>query len=277
MKSKVASILLLIVGFIAFIVIYRVFISGTGLIGYLYTFLLFMFLQVIGMYVTSLMVRGRREALPLPNHEELIAATDPVLYLRSFKDDRVSEAVRGVSITDVTTYRSASFVTDEEKLIAELRSIGKVVAIGDPREKLPQLGAERVFVDGSDEEWQQVVLGWMDRARLVVLRVGGTKGLLWEVQEAAKRVRPEQLLLLVPADEHLYEKCRTTMKDRGLPHLPSYAAKFDIGSTIGHGGLAALISFASDWTAQFVAFKDENGLRSALQPIVQRLRPAGND
>jgi hypothetical protein len=264
MGSKIAGITILVFGFFSFIFIYQTFISGTGFIGYIYNSILFIFLGILGVSVNLLIARGRKKSILLPSSEELINISDPIVYLRSFKDDSISSGFSGVSIKAINTYRPKAFVTGEEKLIKKLSSMGRVVAIGKPREQLPELGAERVYV--RDDEWQRVVAGWMDRARLVVLRIGGTEGLWWEVQEAIRRVKPERLLFLVPGDKNLYEAFRAGMRDRGLPQLPDFAGTFDPAYALG--GLCALIYFTPDWTGRFVPFKDEKSLQAALQPLV---------
>lgn len=102
----------------------------------------------------------------------------PVIYLRSFKDDRGSSVntmknrfplwrllhpfklwASGLNVFDTRT---------EEEILAEvLHQIGPVVGIGRPGEKLPLLGAARVYV--GDDHWQQTVHDFLSRAGLVVL------------------------------------------------------------------------------------------------------------
>jgi hypothetical protein len=51
-----------------------------------------------------------------------------------------------------------------------MSKIGPFVAIGRPGERLPQLGAIRLYV--ADPEWQEMVTRLMSEAALVVLRAG---------------------------------------------------------------------------------------------------------
>ena len=52
--------------------------------------------------------------------------------------------------------------------LATFKPLGQVIAIGRPSEPMPELGAVRFYV--SDDEWQAVVLNWIAKAELVVLR-----------------------------------------------------------------------------------------------------------
>jgi hypothetical protein len=129
-----------------------------------------------------------------------------VLYLRSFKDDALLQ-----------------FGGWEEQFATALQAIGPVVAIGRPGESLPPLGAARTYVSG--EDWQQVVAEWLPRAALVVVRLGETDGVWWEVEQAAARVPPERLLLLVPAEREPYVRVRERLGPFLAHALPAHDAR----------------------------------------------------
>lgn len=114
----------------------------------------------------------------------------PVLYLRSFKDDPVMSrpGLFHITIPSVTTI--------EEQLAMVLNEIGPVTAIGKPGERLPALGARRLYVD--DADWQEKVSELMAQSRLVIFRLAKTEGFWWELERAAATVSPERLVLLVP-------------------------------------------------------------------------------
>ena len=77
------------------------------------------------------------------------------------------------------------------------RKIGPFAAIGDPTEGLPQLGAIRIYV-GVDGDWQEMVSKMADKASYVILQIGKSDGLMWEVQHIIENVKPEQLILCLP-------------------------------------------------------------------------------
>ena len=162
-------------------------------------------LSVIGiglmLVVMALFRRSRR-------HEAVSAAQamaddprPPVLYLRSFQDDgSVLIEDQGLPGMQALT-RATSPVSSEEELARILQNIGPVVAIGKPGEKLPELGAARLYVN--HDEWQAVVGALMKQAALVVVRVGRSPGVLWEIGQALTQIPRERLALVMLGDEPL--------------------------------------------------------------------------
>jgi TM2 domain-containing membrane protein YozV len=116
----------------------------------------------------------------------------PVLYLRSFADD--GQALMG---EQSTVERHAATVlapvTAEQEMADILDAIGPVVAIGKPGEPLPELGAARLYV--GDDQWQAKIHELMRVARLVVIRVGSSPGLLWEIEQALAHLPRHRLVL----------------------------------------------------------------------------------
>ena len=110
-----------------------------------------------------------------------------VLYLRSFIDDK-------------TTQKRISLMNDvrseEEVLVEVLSDIAPVYAIGDPKDKKMPLGASRIYVD--DEHWKSTVIDMMNRASVVVLRLGKTDSFWWEVETAVKSISLEKVMFVVP-------------------------------------------------------------------------------
>lgn len=113
-----------------------------------------------------------------------------VLYLRSFIDDN-------------TTKKRISFFSDvrseEEVLVSVLSDIAPVYAIGDPKDKKMPLGASRIYVD--DEHWKSTVSDLMNRAVVVVLRLGKTDSFWWEVETVVKNISLEKVMFIVPESE----------------------------------------------------------------------------
>lgn len=135
-----------------------------------------------------------------PSAAEAMAADPrpPVLYLRSFRDD-------GTALIDIARGRFAHWwsellaaATPEEETAAALDAVGPVVAIGKPGEALPEIGAARLYVD--HDAWQEEVRTLMDRAALVVLRIGSSPGVLWELDQALSRVPRERVVFAVIGD-----------------------------------------------------------------------------
>jgi TM2 domain-containing membrane protein YozV/alkylhydroperoxidase/carboxymuconolactone decarboxylase family protein YurZ len=116
----------------------------------------------------------------------------PVLYLRSFADDGAALIGEQPSLMRLGAAVTA-LVTPEQEMADNLDAVGPVVAIGKPGESLPELGAARLYV--SDDEWQAKVRELMALASLVVVRVGSSPGLLWEIEQALAHLPRQRLVL----------------------------------------------------------------------------------
>lgn len=145
--------------------------------------LLLLPMGALGPYVRELGrrldVRDGRRVLQSPG--EL-----PVLLLRSFNDDALQDP-RALSLFELRY---------EERLCAALRPLGPTIALGKPSEAFGYGGAIRLYV--SEADWQPVVHHLMRQAAAVVIIMGGSAGLDWEVRTALCRVAPERLLFFFP-------------------------------------------------------------------------------
>ncbi|MFJ3219514.1 transferase [Kitasatospora sp. NPDC086801] len=112
----------------------------------------------------------------------------PVLYLRSFADDRTA--------AQVDDGQPLNIHSREEQLAAALGAFGPVIAVGRPGEPLPLLGAARFYLPLDD--WKPTILRLMDLSQLIVLRVGVGEGLRWEIEQVVATQPAGKLLLLTP-------------------------------------------------------------------------------
>ena len=112
----------------------------------------------------------------------------PVLFLRSFDDDeKLSFSRADKALLDFSL---------ETRLTNHFHRHGPFIAIGSPKEKVPQVGAARVLLP--DDQWQERVLGWMRGAALVVMYAGRTPWVNWELARVIENPGATRLLLLVP-------------------------------------------------------------------------------
>lgn len=112
----------------------------------------------------------------------------PVLFLRSFDDDeKLSFSRADKALLDFSL---------ETRLANHFHRHGPFIAIGSPKEKVPQVGAARVLLP--DDQWQERVLGWMHGAALVVMYAGRTPWVNWELARVIEKPGATRLLLLVP-------------------------------------------------------------------------------
>src|SRR5262249_32101397 len=111
---------------------------------------------------------GRK--LSRPDAATLLKADEraPIVLLRSFQDDEKSVKRRSV-LARLLFWGFGRHIRLEQAIAGELSRFGPFVAIGEPGERLPDLGAARAYF--SDDEWQAAVLDWIGRARTIVVIV----------------------------------------------------------------------------------------------------------
>ena len=134
----------------------------------------------------------------------------PVVYLRSFQlDKRFARRQMGM-------VRVVSVCTEEEQLAKALREIGPVVAIGKPGERLPRLGAQRIYVE--DADWQEQIRFWFARAALVLIQVPSepTQGVTWEIDQSLNVVALDRLVFLVSGIFKSVDWLIQKLRDHGL-------------------------------------------------------------
>jgi hypothetical protein len=188
--------------------------------------------------------RGRR--MRVAAGERVLAEDEraPSVFLRPFDVDD-SESDRSWS-SRVRASPWERYITHEERLARTLRKVGPFMAVGDPTEELPRLGAARVYA--ADEDWQATVDEWIARAGVVLLQTGESEGLGWEVQHVVALGTPERVILALPPAGKLKGRSRRERYDafrrrfgdvfpRGLPE------------SIGH---CLFAYFNSDWTPQLL-------------------------
>lgn len=210
------------------------------------------------------LIRGRKYRALSANEALANDPRPPVIYLRSFKDDKAAALALGLARASNLKYlwhwalmfynapHEFAGLNEEETLAQVLRTAGPMVAIGRPGEKLPQLGAARVYVD--DAVWRQKVQEFLQQAALVVLRLGKTDGFWWEVEQSAKTLDPRRLVFLVPLDRNQYEEFRQRAGKYFLKGLPTYNSspfRRIFGKRVD-GRIRGMIYFKSDWTPVFV-------------------------
>ena len=186
----------------------------------------------------------------------------PVLYLRSFLDDR------RLARRPFPVGRVVSFQTEEEQFAEAVRYLGPVVALGRPGERLPRLGAQRVYV--KDAEWRQQVLSWLSRAALVVVHVPAapTEGLSWEIEQSLRTVELDRLVFLIARSVSSAAWISQKLRDNGIfsPLLPK-------SSRAPYGSRVSGIVYLVDGRAEFRALVKPPFLNrpfwSPLVPVYQ--------
>ncbi|MCB1897435.1 MAG: hypothetical protein H6945_01145 [Zoogloeaceae bacterium] len=137
------------------------------------------------------MHRARRHAMPSAGQSRSADSRPPVLVLRAFRDDALNveggARWRGWLRPQPTLEEIAAHATV---------GVGPAIAIGDPSEQLPPLGAARDYL--ADADWRSVVMALVDEAAMVVLVLGDSDNLLWEFSMTMQRRRGRGVLVLLP-------------------------------------------------------------------------------
>ena len=137
------------------------------------------------------------ERFLVPGCREVCAqdSRPPVLFLRSFGEDE--ELTYDIISSGET---STEITAKAEDFLLALNAVGPLVSIGQPT-RLAHLGLypHGVFRDYVGHgQWQQRVQELLDQADMVVLTIGDTPGLEWEIVQTRERIGPESLLLYLP-------------------------------------------------------------------------------
>ncbi len=138
---------------------------------------------------------GRRLSQPNASRLLQIDERSPILLLRSFADDAKQIRAKGLAMR-VLFLGMLGRKRLEAAIADELSRLGPFIAIGQPGERLPRLGAARAYF--SDDEWQSAVIDWISRARLIVMIAGRTPWVQWELRQIVRAGQLGKLLLLLP-------------------------------------------------------------------------------
>lgn len=114
----------------------------------------------------------------------------PVLLLRSFCDDASKVDTDGFR----TLFLGKSIF--EEEITRTLAQYGPVIAIGQPGETIPSLGAAREYLTHTD--WQAQVGSLVGTSSLIVLMAGNTPGIAWELEHILDRDEGRKLIFMMP-------------------------------------------------------------------------------
>jgi len=203
---------------------------------------------------------GGRFVQPTADEARKRDPREPVLFLRSFRDDDVR--LNPWSVWDIFAFDDTRLSIEESLLFFQW--LGPFICIGRPGERLPTLGASRLYVE--NERWQSVVADLIERARAIVfLARTYTPGIHWEIAETVRRKAPQTIVFVLPAPLNArratYGGFRESIQryfPRPLPDDP---------------GEGRFLSFGDDWQPRFFPSPVEliNAIAGhAVRPIVSR-------
>jgi hypothetical protein len=141
--------------------------------------------------------QARRHAMPPAGEVLRRDPRLPVLYLRSFRDDHLKVRVGGPRRRSwLDSFAHPRMDRFEEVLAWNLWQFGPVIALSLPGQKLPPLGASRAQL--SDQDWQHQIELWMRQAQVIVIVLGRTEGLAWEIGRLVELDMWYKAILVVP-------------------------------------------------------------------------------
>jgi hypothetical protein len=164
-------------------------------------------------FAVSRILRGyaRRHSLISAAAAMLADPRKPVLFLRSFSDDQISLSKAKIPWLQRFVDPGAVVGTLEELLVSEYADVGPVIAIGKPSDDpddLPPLGAARQYCQGT--EWQEMVRSLMQASALIVVGVGQSAGLAWEITTIRAGNLLTKTVFVFPPD---FAKDRSMLQD----------------------------------------------------------------
>ena len=158
-----------------------------------------LFLIAAGWYLFWRFISRRilRKAVIAPR----VSSEPFTLYLRSFLDDDFSVLRDGLRyrlfISD-RMFNALRYVRFEEVLTGTGWPFGKLFTLTRPGRSLPDMGALRVTAEPGN--WQQTIMEFVDAADRVVMAVGFTSGLRWELAQFNAARLSKLILAFVPED-----------------------------------------------------------------------------
>jgi hypothetical protein len=178
-----------------------------------------------------------------------------IVFLRSFQDDRLSIRTGGLSrgIVDRLTMRHRHGY--ERLLVASMQYFGPVVAIGQPRERLPPIGAFRLYYE--DREWKSAVTRILNAARFVVLSLGETPSVVWEIAKLREMSLLNRTVFLIPpvgleARRRRFQLLVTNLGEEPILKEPGPGVEY-VGVMFRHGRPVPIVSATYDYASYYGA------------------------
>ena len=141
---------------------------------------------------------------------ELIAsdARKPVLFLRAFADDQVELPAASLGFLGTLLSLGRHRKTFDELLVEEGTLYGPVVALGNPKDKVPPYGVARGYFQNA--EWKKAVSDLARDSALIVLCIDDTESVWWEVEHIFQNGYADKTLFVLPP------KHRSVAQDKSL-------------------------------------------------------------
>ena len=194
----------------------------------------------------------------------------PVLYLRSFEDDALRlPAVVSARRPFLELFAARGSDPFEESIAWQVAPYGPVVAIGRPGRSLRTLGAARDHLP--DDVWREGVTERMGVARAIVVTIGATDGLRWELAQLIAAGRLERTVFVLPPVSADVLRDRWSFTAGALTAAGAQVADLPVAT---ERTLAIMLDGSGPWLAT-ADVRDEATFRIALDRAMDRLTAGG--
>jgi len=201
---------------------------------------------------------GLRIGSPLAEVKLKTDHRPPVLYFRSFSQEEAAhrfwQVIRSGNAEPILPGYSPWPPMEQYQFNKLMNRLGPYIAIGRPGELLPEPGAARLYV--SDDEWQDKVIGLLDRALFIVIRAGASPGLQWEISQVLGLLPLTRILLITPPRKCDYKVFRDWLSQLLPKPLPQKLGDF-----------TRLIIFSKDGTPILLDYHGKLNEEQALEPF----------
>jgi hypothetical protein len=188
-----------------------------------------------------------------------------ILYLRPF-----SHAIKPPPTLreQLGVWLFGSWSSPEGQIVSAFKEIDTVVTVKSRGEMVPLFGAQRIEL--GELEWRPTVIRLMGEAYLVVIEVGDSENLMWEISNAFSKLEPQKLLFTFGGlGTRLRPKRRQYRWDMFKLVLQTYISR-PLPAAIGD---ACALYFDADWEPRVVSRSIFAPIQcETLAPAIRRLR-----
>jgi len=158
----------------------------------------------------------------------------PILYLRSFLDDKVTIPSQDSNLNGIDPFAITSGLEPFENLITkQFQNIGPVIAISDLSQGLPPPGAARLSKLG--EVWKPSVRKLIQECDRVLILAGVSPGVLWEIEEVCRLDAISKTIVVFPPGDEVsdrFEAIKTAIATVGKPVLDNIQPRNDLQALV---------------------------------------------
>ena len=137
-----------------------------------------------------------RRSVVFANEAQTRDVRPPILFLRAFRDDQVS--LKSAHTAKVIRFFDPDVEVGnlEELVVSNLTEYGPVVALGNPSDEMPPVGAAREYA--RDGDWRASVEALMEAAAFIVVALDFSPNVRWEIETIRNRSWLSKTLILLP-------------------------------------------------------------------------------